>query len=207
MIQKRVNRRNSLRRRGLTLIELMASVLLLMVLMAALSGIVPRFVRQAAELEKSRQQDDRWLTVIVQRISEDLMNADKIVISGNGLQITGRLHRDATTARMTDRTGVVTYWLVKWKKRTLIMVESEEERCLLGYSDVHMRLEHPVDQASVELGRLRPLDSLDMDFQQVQLPSQVIVSLTSPTGKPLAARRVVRQPLLAHQFAQIGGRR
>lgn len=196
---------NSIGRRGLTLIELMASVLLLSILMAALSGIIPRFVRQGIQAEQRRQENDHWMFATLQRMVDDLGNAEKGFVSENHLHLIGRLHRDPATGQMTDQDASVSYWLQTWGQRTLILVRSGDQTSLLGCGDVQLILEHLTDNEEVAGVRLAAAPARVDQLHPFLFSPAMRMSLVASTGEILQARVVVRQPSLPEGMMEMAG--
>ncbi len=184
------------RRRGLTLIELIAALVLLGVLLTALTGLIPKFSARAIDRDGwSEAMNRNWSRVALERLADDLVNARSANVGPDMLQLTGTLARDASTGWMTDRDDTCTYRIIPWEGQNLLIREQAESKELLGYGHVSLTVEPPGDQTAGEPLMRLPAQEQTPKTMTMDLPPQLRVSIQTEEGETLASVLVVRQSI------------
>jgi len=185
------------RQRGMSLMEVVVSIVLLAVLMAALSGIVPRFHRETLRINEENARQTSWMEVVLARIQDDLVNAQLAVVQGSTLQLTGRFHRDPVTGNMTDTTGVIIYRLVTWSERTALVVQTQGRTGLLGAGDFQLAIEPLGNSGENPPPIILQADAADSSSKILPLSPRFKIALISPEGTVLCSQHVIRVPSIA----------
>ncbi len=180
--------------RGLTLIELVAALVLLSVLLTALTGLLPRFAARAADRQAALQLHDlHWTRVAIERLADDLMNAEVAEIDGRQLKLTGRLERDPVSRLMTDTEGACSYRMISQPGRTLLVREQNGVRTLLGAGRITLTIQSLQRDGKVSTPViLSGLPSGPEQTQPLELAPRMRIALLDDTGQPLASTDLIR---------------
>lgn len=95
--------RDTINRRGMTLLELLCASMLATLLMVAVMGVVAGLAKTEKSLA-SRQPPAEWRRRLADRLADDLRAADRIAPVQAGFEMTGPLGVDPTTG-VSDWTG------------------------------------------------------------------------------------------------------
>ena len=99
------------RRRGFTLIELIASVVLASMMMVALMNIVWSVLREMNRMQAA--EANRFpVTILADQIRHDFINSRGVLADANGMTLHGYLDRDAETDQTSMLAGRVRYEIV-----------------------------------------------------------------------------------------------
>lgn len=101
----------SRRRRGFTLIELIASIVLASMMMAALMNIVWSVLREMNRMQAA--ETNRFpVTILADQLRHDFLNARGVMADANGMTLHGYLDRDPKTDQASMLAGRVRYEIV-----------------------------------------------------------------------------------------------
>lgn len=107
-------------RRGFTLIELIASVILASMMMAALMNIVWSVLREMNRMHAA--EANRFpVTMLADQLRHDFVNARGVLVDANGITLHGYLDRDAKTDQTTMLAGRVRYEIIVLRKSRMLV--------------------------------------------------------------------------------------
>ena len=108
------------RRHGFTLIELIASIVLASMMMAALMNIVWSVLREMNRMQAA--ETNRFpITILADQLRHDLLNSRGVLADANGITMHGYLDRDSQTDQASMLAGRVRYEIVAAREaRTLV---------------------------------------------------------------------------------------
>jgi hypothetical protein len=141
-------------------------------------------------------QRQHWTDGLLDRLADDLANADTAVTDGAALHLEGLLERDPASGLLTDRRGTCTYRIVHQSRRRLWLREQNGYRRLLGAGADDLVIEALLrDGQTAELARLSGTVKTGEPSEPVELPPRLAITLLDAENQPLATRPVIRRPL------------
>jgi len=184
------------RRFGLTLIELMATLVLLSVLLAVLSGLVPAFAKKTVQHQASNESLSREaFQAVAERVAADLINAESASVEGGCLTMTGWFGRNEKTGRATDRIHHCQYCIAGGEEDSMLLIRhrgDKRELLLYGSFDLVIEtIEPQADRSRFELTLTR--HGLSSATQSLPLSSSLCVSIRSANGERIASAPAIEQ--------------
>ena len=178
---------------GLTLIELLASLVLMAVLLAAIFGLLPKFAGLAVEEESvSDSTGTRWHRRAMHRIADDLSNTESITLGRSFLRLHGRLGRNQESGRMNDTDDVCEYRLSPIGEDSFLLQRRQGgQGKLLGFGSVEIQLESEQGRDTVPFSVRLPNENADATIEY-ELPHELRLTLKS-NGAVLASTSIIRR--------------
>lgn len=183
-------------RRGLTLIELSACLVLLSILMVAITGVISRFTARAqdrtaldeAVVRRSAQQ-------ALSRIARDLESAEAVIASQATLQLVPDVECVPTLDDAAPQSDVIGYSVTRLGERMCLMRSESGRRELLFGGEFRLVLQPRADDGS----DLEPIVLGNLAESTVPVERRLNgwneLALLGPTGAVLARTTVVREPV------------
>lgn len=183
-------------RRGLSLIELSACLVLLSILLVAITGVIPRFTARAQDrtaLDEAVHR--RAAQQALNRIARDLVSAEAVIANQTVLRLIPDIECVPVLDDADPRSSTVVDTLSRLEDRTYLMRHESGRRELLFGGAFRLTIQPAADDGTglepIVLGNPTEIT----EPTERRLPGWTELTLLGPTGAVLARTTVVREPV------------
>lgn len=185
------------RRPGFTLIELVASLVLLSVLMMALAGLIPRFTQRPDDhAAQARAQLQHTARIVLDRLARDFSAAESATLQNTTLTLHVAVSPAATATDSGMATGV-RYAVEDRANRHCVVRTQHGQSELLCCGEFRLGIRSFADDGTaLELSGLNS-GAASAGTAEIPLASWLELALTDGDGNLLAQTAVIREPASA----------